>query len=129
MAYHMTQGLYRGFSSYEYQNTKSFKINDIELVKLDLLNHIFTRKGERVMMPRFGTRIPDLAFEPLDDITLMVLEEDLRYVINFDPRVSLIDMSILPEPDTNCVTASATLLYVELDMVDTLDLNITFENM
>lgn len=125
----MTQGLYRGFSSYEYQNTKSFKINDIELVKLDLLNHIFTRKGERVMMPRFGTRIPDLAFEPLDDITLMVLEEDLRYVINFDPRVSLIDMSILPEPDTNSVTASATLLYVELDMVDTLDLNITFENM
>jgi phage baseplate assembly protein W len=81
------------------------------------------------MMPRFGTRIPDLAFEPLDDITLMVLEEDLRYVINFDPRVSLIDMSILPEPDTNSVTASATLLYVELDMVDTLDLNITFENM
>lgn len=125
----MTLGLYRGFSSYEYQNTKSFKINDIELVKLDILNHIFTRKGERVMMPRFGTRIPDLAFEPLDDITLMVLEEDLRYVINFDPRVSLIDMTITPDPDTNSVTASATLLYVELDMVDTLDLNITFETM
>lgn len=123
----MARGLYRGFSSYEYMNSKTFKINDIELVKLDLLNHIFTRRGERVMMPRFGTRIPDLAFEPMDDITLMVLEEDLRAVVNFDPRVQLLDLNIIPNPDNNSVVASVNLFYIELDMVDTLDLNITFE--
>ena len=59
----MAKGLYRGYSSYEYQNKKTFSVTDVELVKLDLLNHIFTRKGDRVMMPNFGTRIPDLAFE------------------------------------------------------------------
>ena len=124
----MIHGLYRGFSSYEYQNTKTFNLTDVELVKLDLLNHIFTRRGERVMMPRFGTRIPDLAFEPLDDITLMVLEEDLRYVVNFDPRVSLVELTVTPNPDTNSVVASLMLFYVELDLVDSLDLNITFES-
>ena len=123
----MASGLYRGYSSYEYQNNKTFKLTDVELVKLDLLSHMFTRKGERVMMPRFGTRIPDLAFEPMDDITLMILEEDLRSVINFDPRVQLLDLRIIPAPDDNRVTASVDLLYVELDTVDTLDLNITFE--
>lgn len=123
----MASGLYRGYSSYEYQNNKTFKLTDVELVKLDLLNHMFTRKGERVMMPRFGTRIPDLAFEPMDDITLMVLEEDLRAVVNFDPRVKLLDLRIIPSPDENQVTASVDLLYIELDTVDTLDLNITFE--
>jgi phage baseplate assembly protein W len=123
----MASGLYRGYSSYEYQDNKTFKLTDVELVKLDLLNHMFTRKGERVMMPRFGTRIPDLAFEPMDDITLMVLEEDLRAVVNFDPRVKLLDLRIIPSPDENQVTASVDLLYIELDTVDTLDLNITFE--
>lgn len=123
----MASGLYRGYSSYEYQNNKTFKLTDVELVKLDLLNHIFTRRGERVMMPRFGTRIPDLAFEPLDDITLLVLEEDLRTVVNFDPRVSLLDLTITPDPDTNSVVASINLYYIELDLVSSLDLNITFE--
>lgn len=123
----MATGLYKGYSSYEYQPRKTFSIQDIELVKLDLLNHIFTRKGERVMMPAFGTRIPDLAFEPLDPITLSILEEDLRMVVNFDPRVSLIEMNIIPMYDTGTVTATMKLLYVELNMVGTLDLNIQFE--
>lgn len=123
----MAKGLYRGFSSYEYQRAKSFKINDVNLVKLDLLNHIFTRRGERVMMPRFGTRIPDLAFEPLDDVTLIILEEDLRQVVAFDPRVQLLALNVVPDYDANTVTASLRLKYIELNMVDTIDINIQFE--
>ena len=123
----MKKSRYVGYSSYEYQNKKTFNVVDVELVKLDLLNHIFTRKGERVMMPQFGTRIPDLAFEPLDDMTLMILETDLRSVVTFDPRVELINMSIIPYPDENRVEASVTLFYIELDVTDTLDLNIVFE--
>lgn len=123
----MAKGLYRGYSSYEYQNNKTFSVTDIELVKLDLLNHIFTRKGDRVMMPNFGTRIPDLAFEPLDGITLGILEEDLRAVFEFDPRVELLALTIVPIYDSNTVIASAKLLYVELNMQGSLDINITFE--
>jgi phage baseplate assembly protein W len=123
----MTKGLYRGYSSYEYQAKKSFSIIDIELVKLDLLNHIFTRRGDRVMMPTFGTRIPDLVFEPLDGITLDVLEEDLRAVFSFDPRVELLKLEILPDYDANSVTATAKLNYIELNLTGNLDINITFE--
>ncbi len=123
----MTKGLYKGYSSYEYQRNKTFSINDVELVKLDLLNHIFTRRGERVMMPNFGTRIPDLPFEPLDPITLDILEEDLRSVFNFDPRVQLLRLIITPLYDENAVTATAELLYIELDMTGNLDINIIFE--
>lgn len=121
------KNLYRGYSTYEYQRNKSFVLTDIELVKMDLLNHIYTRKGERVMMPNFGTRIPDLPFEPLDQITLDILEEDLNAVFAFDPRVQLLDLNINPQPDANAVVASAYLLYIELNMTGTLDLNITFE--
>lgn len=120
-------GLYRGFSSFEFERKKTFKLNDIELVKMDLLNHIFTRRGERVMMPRFGTIIPDLVFEPLDEGTMNTLEDELRYVFNYDPRVSLLNLKLTPAYDQNMVQASATLLYVELNMVDNLELNIQFE--
>lgn len=123
----MKKDLYKGFSSHEYFPRKTFGIRDIQLVKLDILNHIFTRRGERVMMPGFGTRIPDLPFEPLDDITLGILEEDLRMVFAFDPRVRVLDLVIIPSYDTNSIVAAAKLLYIELNMVDTLDLNITFE--
>lgn len=123
----MTKGLYRGFSSYGYQKKHSFVLTDIELVKIDILNYIYTKKGERVMMPNFGTRIPMLAFEPLDQITLDILEEDLRAAINFDPRVKLINLQIIPSYDENYVVANLNVLYIELNIIGNIDLNIQFE--
>ena len=38
-----------------------------DLVIEDLMNHIMTRKGERVMMPTYGSIIHDLIFEPLTE--------------------------------------------------------------
>lgn len=103
-------------------------MTDIELVKMDLLNHIYTRRGERVHMPRFGTRIPELLFEPLDGFVIDVIREDLIQVFEFDPRVNLLDLTVTPMFDQNAVVASAKLLYIELDTVDTMDLNIVFES-
>ncbi len=121
-------GLYRGFSSFEFENAGSFKINDVELIKLDLLNHIFTRRGERVMMPRFGTIIPDLVFEPLDEETLEQLESELREVVEFDPRVELLSLNVLPNVDANAVTAEIQINCIELDTVELMNLNIEFES-
>lgn len=124
----MAIGLYRGYSSYEYEKNKKFTITDIDLVKVDILNHIFTRKGERVFMPNFGTRIPDMVFEPLDQFTLDVIEEDIRAVINFDPRVELMEIRVIPSYDDNYVVVYVTVLYVELNITGNIDLNIQFEN-
>lgn len=123
----MTRGLYKGFSSIEYQSHKTFALRDIELVKQDLLNHIYTRVGERVMMPTFGTRIPDLAFEPLDETTLMIVEDDLHKVIRFDPRVELVNLSVIPDYTNNAILASVTLLYKEFAITDTINLDIVTE--
>lgn len=121
------RGLYKGYSSFEFQKNKSFKLQDIELVKMDLLNHIFTKKGTRVMMPTFGSVIPELVFEPLDQDTLDTIESEVISVINFDPRVELIELKVLPNYDQNAVLVSAMLFFVELEMVDGFELNIQFE--
>lgn len=122
-----TSGLYRGFSTQNYETTRTLKLNDIDLVKRDLLNHIFTRRGERVMMPTFGTSIPDMPFEPLDDDTIQTLYDEVFQVIQFDPRVELLELKVTPDYDTNAVTVDATVRYVELNVVDSIDFNITFE--
>jgi len=78
-------------------------------------------------MPTFGTMIPEMVFEPLDDDTLSTIEEELRAVFDFDPRVEVVDMVVVPKYDENSIYASARLFYVELDVVDNFDLNIKFE--
>lgn len=129
----MAEPLYKGYSSFEYQKSKTFRLTDVELVKLDLLNHIFTRRGERVMMPSFGTAIPDIVFEPLDAETLETLEDELTTVFNFDPRVELVQFDLRPGVDANgnsngnAVLASARLFFVELNVVENFEFNIIFE--
>ena len=120
-------GLYKGFSTFEFESSGSFKINDVELIKSDLLNHIFTRRGERVMMPFFGTIIPDLVFEPLDEEMTEQIETELRTVFEYDPRVELLELVVTPSPDTNTVSSSARFKCVELDTVELMNLNIEFE--
>lgn len=118
---------YIGYSSYEFQKNKSFVLTDIQLVELDLLNQIYTRRGSRVMMPTYGTLIPELIFEPLDDTTLGIIESELENVFNSDPRVNLVTLDITPNFDTNSITATAILFYVELNVTQPFQLNIIFE--
>lgn len=119
-------GLYKGYSSFEFQKRKTFKIRDIELVKMDLLNHIFTKKGERVMMPEFGTSIPEMAFEPLDQDTIATVREEVTKVINYDPRVELNDLQVNPDYERNSLYLNALLFYVELGLAENFELNIEF---
>lgn len=119
----MRQNLYRGFSSFEYQRSGSFSVKDIELVKLDLITHIFTRKGSRCRMPNHGTVIPDLPFEMIDEDLLETLHSELKDVFEYDPRVDLLELRVIPYHDINTVMASATLRYKEFNVVDVLNLD------
>lgn len=121
------KALYRGFSSYEYQNTGSFKITDLELVKLDLLNHIFTRRGERVNEPTFGTSIPDMPFEPITEELLDELRDELETVFDYDPRVELLQLDLVTDVDGNSITAQVALLFVEFQVTDVLNIRIDLE--
>ena len=115
---------YKGFSSVGWRKNKSFRLTDIELVKRDLMNHIWTAKGERVMMPNFGTRLPVLAFEQNDETTRAIVEKDLREVFEYDPRVRLLNLQVTNLPDNNAIVATADLLYLEFDVRDTLRIDV-----
>lgn len=120
------KAIYRGFTTTNAARDprNGFQISNIDVVNRDILNHIYTAKGERVMHPSFGTRIPLLAFEPLDSTTIKIIEEDLRAVANFDPRVELLEIAVIPMPNNNAIVAYMDLRYLELDVVETLKLEV-----
>jgi phage baseplate assembly protein W len=117
--------IYRGFSTaaQEENRGRSFSTIDIETVKRDLLNHIYTIPGERVMQPQFGTRIPLMAFEPLDELSIQVIKDDLTMVMEYDPRVRLIDIAVMALPDNNAIVAMVDIEYIQLDVKETLRLD------
>jgi uncharacterized protein len=116
--------VYRGFSTANWLDRRTFTVRNIELVKEDLLRHIYTAKGERVMMPNFGTRIPLLAFEPNDETTRATIEEDLRAVFEYDPRVQLLELNVTSLPDNNAILVTADLFYVEFQVRDVLRIEV-----
>lgn len=78
---------YKGFSTLD-NTSNSVKIYDFELIKQDILNQFNTRKGERVMNPKFGTIIWDLLFEPLTATTKQQLADDINRILTSDPRAT-----------------------------------------
>ncbi len=122
------QNLYKGFSTFEFQKNKSLSLRDVELVKLDLLNHLFTPRGSRIMMPTFGTQLSSLLFEPMDEITVEEVRTEVKAVFDFDPRVRTTKFNVIADYDNNTVIVDATLFYIELNTVDDFNLNIRFED-
>lgn len=113
---------YKGFSTNAYLETGSMSVRDIQLVKLDLLTHIFTKKGSRVMMSNYGTTIPDITFELITDELVENIYGELKSVFDYDPRVELVELIVTPYHDLNTIMAAAMLRYIEFDVIDVLNI-------
>ena len=86
------RGTYKGFSTVA--SVKSNQLYDIDLIKQDLTNHFYTRKGERVMNPNFGSIIWDMLYEPLDESNKEEIYDDCKRIVANDPRVEMANMSV-----------------------------------
>lgn len=117
---------YKGFVTRNYEETgNGFDIYNVDCVSEDLLNEIFTVKGERLMMPDYGTRIPLLVFELNDVYTHDIIREDLTTVFDHDPRVKTVNLTILPDYDRNVIAAIATINYLEFQVTQDLRIEVT----
>jgi len=96
---------------------------DLDLARQDLLNHFGTRKGERVMMPTFGSIIWEMLFDPLDEATIKIIKDDVISIIKNDPRWQLINVTVSEEP--NALNVELEVLYLPAD--ETLQLPLVFD--
>lgn len=83
---------YKGFSSKE--SSRNYKLYDIDLVKQDLINHFYIRKGEKLENPEFGTVIWDILFEPFTEEVKNIIAKDVEEIVNYDPRIAVNTITI-----------------------------------
>lgn len=104
-----TTKTYKGFSSVS-DESQSYSLYDLSLIKQDLINHFHIRKGERLENPEFGTIIWDVLFEPLTDEIKTLVANDVEQVINYDPRISANEVVITAYDSGLLVECSVTYL-------------------
>lgn len=114
----MTQRrLFIGFSTQEIEGRRGWSVSDVQLIKRDLLNHFYTRRGERVMLPSYGTIIWDLLFEPFTDSVKFSVEEDVKRVVRSDPRVLL--QNVNATTSSHGIKIAIELKYIPYDAIGT----------
>lgn len=111
--------MYKGFSSTDFR--KNYKLFDNELVKRDIVNHFYIRKGEKLENPEFGTLIWDLLFESFTDDVNAAIAKDVEDVLNYETRVAINEVII--SSISNGIQIKIQLTYKTTNLVDTLIMN------
>jgi len=105
------------------QGDLNTKIADMRfyLAQQDLINYFNIRKGQKLMQPNFGTVIWDMLFEPLDENTRQIIQQDIQRIVGYDPRLK-VGQVLVTQQDTGFLI-QLTLSYVNTNQVNTLNLN------
>ena len=77
-------------------------LKNTSAIARSLKNIVFTQPGEKFFNPDFGSRISESLFENVDDVSALAIEDEIRSsIINFEPRVNLLSVSVNPNVDDN----------------------------
>ena len=89
----------------------SFKVNPLndDLIAIknqtaiarSLRNLVLTAPGERFFNNNLGSRVNQLLFENMDDLTAASIKSEIENTINnYEPRVKLLKTRVSPNPDS-----------------------------
>ncbi len=115
---------YKGFSSEE--TRKNFKLYDIDLVKKDLMNHFYIRKGEKLENPDFGTVIWDILFEPFTEEVKTIISKDVEAIINYDPRIQVNEITV--DSTEQGIRIEASITYLPFNINENMSFNFDKQN-
>ena len=115
---------YKGFNSGA--SSKNYKLYDIDLVKQDLINHFYIRKGEKLENPEFGTIIWDLLFEQFTDDVKQLIAKDVEDIINYDPRIAINEVQI--DTTDQGIRIQVDLVYVPFNVNERMTLEFDKNN-
>lgn len=116
--------IFKGFSTAD-QIRPPYTLEGFDLVKQDLINHFYTRKGERLMRPEYGSVIWDLIMNPQDPNTEQLIRDDVKRIISTDPRVDHLSTTIYTLD--HAIRVEVELKYVLLNTTDVLYLDYVSE--
>ena len=117
-----TNRAYKGLSTVNPENV-SKTLYDIGLIKQDLLNHFHIRQGEKLMNPEFGTIIWDAIFEPMTPSMEEAIAENVKRIVNSDPRVTA--NSVIIDTYESGIIIDCDLTYLPYNIIE--KMRLTFD--
>ena len=80
-------------------------------------NIVFTQPGEKFFNPEFGSRVSESLFEVVDEVSTIAIRDEIRSsIINYEPRVNLLDVLVNPNPDENEMNVTIKYEIVGIDI-------------
>lgn len=111
--------LYKGYNTVGLKSN-SVRLTDAELIKRDLINHFYIRRGEKLMNPDFGTIIWESLYEPFTETLRNAIIEDVTRIANYDPRLKV--ESVLVDQFEQGLILELRLIYSNTNELETLRL-------
>jgi phage baseplate assembly protein W len=91
-------------------------LKDANAIARSVRNLVLTSQGERFFNPTLGSRVSKLLFENMDDLTLPVLKEEIKVVIeNNEPRVEIVSINVTSSEE-NSVNVDLIYKIVGIDL-------------
>ena len=91
-------------------NSDLIAIKNETAIARSVRNIVFTLPGEKFFNQNFGSKISGSLFENVDNISASIIADEIKQsIINYEPRVRLIDVSAYPDYDNN--SFDVTIIY------------------
>ena len=105
------------------------KVTDIQAVKRSIRNLVQLNVYEKPFHPEISGGIREMLFEPMSQITAIILARKVEDVIkNFEPRARLVGVRSLPDFDRNAYEISVE-FYVVNTPTELVDVSIMLERL
>jgi phage baseplate assembly protein W len=92
-------------------------INNANAIARSIRNIVFTYPGEKFFNEGFGSKINRSLFENLDQLTAENIKDEIEYSIsNYEPRVSLNQVVVIPDYDNNSFDVLISYRIVGIDV-------------
>ena len=80
-------------------------------------NIVFTQPGEKFFNPEFGSRVSESLFEIVDEVSSIAIRDEIRSsIINYEPRVKLLDVIVIPNEDDNEMNVTVKYKIIGIDI-------------
>ena len=95
---------------------------DEEAIKQAVKSLILTNNYERPFHPEIGSQVTHLLFENISPLTISMVESSIvNTITNFEPRVNLIKVSVVPNDANNALYVTITFKIINTDKPLTID--------
>jgi phage baseplate assembly protein W len=98
-------------------NNDLIALKNQSAIARSIRNIVLTSPGEEFFNPDFGSNVSRLLFDNLDDLTALSIRDEIENSIrNYEPRVQLIDVIVVPEYDNNEFNVTVVYKIIGIDV-------------